>query len=630
MIRALVVALLLLPGSAAETKKTKWTILVYINGDTNLELCSVYDVEGMIAATHSDDVAVVLQFDRAVKDGPESEWFTGRGIGQSIENWHTTKRIRIDKDGATELEDLGKTNTGDPKPLAEFIAWGVKNHPADRTMLVMQDHGAGWLGWGQDLSHNGDMLSLDELSQGLRQGLREAGLERFDLLLFQACLMGCLEVARTCRPYAKWILASEEYPYFSCGPKWRKGLSALSRNPDMETPDFAQTLAKAWKATFDDHSAEGWREIGTRLCFSVTELDRLDEVLAALGALCDGLVARMDESGRDAWLKIAAARNRTEEFGKNPDFSYFMIDLHHFAENLGGLGVDAQRARLRKAIEACVRFNVAGPKHPNARGISTCFPATKSEFQSVVASRVDYAKTAGTPKWAAFLAKYYELQSGDKDGPVARDTRTSKKKLRIGQMAQFNTTVESTDVAEMSFVLAQPKKDGLVLFGRYPVKENEGNDFDGTWLAFGNSRMMLWACVLSYEVVSGRTYVVGAPARYLAPGADEEREITIFFSATFDENWKFTTGKFLYAYDFAERGPAPVVLRAGGRLRAVYLWLSKGKEERTVSNETIVLDRKGLVIREFALHPGEYTAGFEIVDLAGNVTRDWVEFELVK
>lgn len=56
-------------------------------------------------------------------------------------------RYRVQKGTPMEkdvLMKLGETNTGDPKVLADFLDWGLKNYPAKRTMAVLWNHGSGW------------------------------------------------------------------------------------------------------------------------------------------------------------------------------------------------------------------------------------------------------------------------------------------------------------------------------------------------------------------------------------------------------------------------------------------------------------------------------------------------------
>ncbi len=622
-----VVALSVLPAGAGEARKPKWRIQFFVNADNRLELYYLYDLEGVLGARHSDDVVVLAQVDRNQKDAPESSGYSGRGLGESIENWTTSKRFKIDASGVEELEDLGETNCGDPKVLADFLAWGEKNYPADRTALVIADYGYGPIGLGQDEGNGNAWLPTSSLATALEHGRSEP----LDLLVFYSAYMSSLEIARACRSQARILVGSEDVAYVGMRDHWKAILSAVADNPEAEPAALAQSVCTEWKSVLEKSKNERTRVLADTATFSAIDLSKTDEVVQSVDALAAALTASMKEQGRAAWLKIAAARNRTASFGVRSDGSKIAYDLDHFAQNLEGAGADDARTRVTNAVRSAVLHNVTGSKRKEASGITLSFPGSKQEFETHVRKYVDYAKIAASPKWMEFLTTYFEYQSKDKEGPDVRDTRSTKKRIKVGEMAQFSTSVQAADVAEMSFFLAMPQRDYQMVIGRYPVKSNEGNDFDGTWLAFGNEKLMLWGCIISYEEVEERTYVVGIPVKYKAPGASEESEVTLFFLVSFNEKWRFTSGRFLHAYQPTAHGAEPIRIRSGGTVRSLYFILTKqGKMERWPSAETLTLDAKLLRINEIPLSPGKYTAGFEITDLAGNVTRDWVDIEVAK
>lgn len=72
------------------------------------------------------------------------------------------------------------------------------------------DHGGGWTGMGADETNDEDGLGIDEIAQGLDEGMAAAGVSTLDLLGFDACLMATYEVASTLAPYADYMVASEE------------------------------------------------------------------------------------------------------------------------------------------------------------------------------------------------------------------------------------------------------------------------------------------------------------------------------------------------------------------------------------------------------------------------------------
>lgn len=123
------------PTTSTKRKKPRdaasvadWTVMVYLAGDNNLDGAGVADLREMKKAGSSASINVVAQFDRAGSRG-------------------TTKRFYLRKgsDLARDaVQDLGETNTGDPKVLRDFFTWGVKTYPARHYMLVIWNHGSGW------------------------------------------------------------------------------------------------------------------------------------------------------------------------------------------------------------------------------------------------------------------------------------------------------------------------------------------------------------------------------------------------------------------------------------------------------------------------------------------------------
>lgn len=132
----ILLTLLLFSSYFADAKTAKWTVLVYMNADNNLEPDGIDDFLEIAAAPNSEDVNVVVQFDR-------TPGYTG-----AYGDWTQTLRFRI-KNGMTPTKDesvmdLGEKNMGDPKVFQDFITWGKKNYPADHYVIVFWGHGSGY------------------------------------------------------------------------------------------------------------------------------------------------------------------------------------------------------------------------------------------------------------------------------------------------------------------------------------------------------------------------------------------------------------------------------------------------------------------------------------------------------
>lgn len=213
-------ALIALNSSPALTATKEWTILVYLDADNDLEGDGIVDVNEMEQVGSDEHVNVVVQMDRIP------------GEDDSNGDWTDTRRFYIlwDDDlsaisSAQVGPQLGELNMGDPQTLADFLEWGMLNYPANRYMLVLWNHGGGWreTGWPTSLTKgvawdetdNHDYLELREVKSALTAVKANTG-QDIDLLGFDACIMGLVEVAYELRDaVTDVVIASQENePHF--------------------------------------------------------------------------------------------------------------------------------------------------------------------------------------------------------------------------------------------------------------------------------------------------------------------------------------------------------------------------------------------------------------------------------
>jgi hypothetical protein len=106
-------------AGAAVTRK--WTVLVYLAGDNNLDSAGLADLAEMKKVGSSDDLAVVAQFDRVGGRGQTRRYLLRKGT----------------KVADDVVESLGETDMGDPAVLESFLRFGGKKYPAENCMIVI-------------------------------------------------------------------------------------------------------------------------------------------------------------------------------------------------------------------------------------------------------------------------------------------------------------------------------------------------------------------------------------------------------------------------------------------------------------------------------------------------------------
>jgi hypothetical protein len=138
LIGTLVLLLASLPAAPAQAQRSpaSWTVLVYLDADNNLEREAIDDFLEMAAIGSSAAINVVVQFDRVP------------GYDSRYGDWTGTLRFRVTQgmtpQPASAIADLGEVNMGHPQTLSDFVSWGRATYPAQRTALVIWNHGDGW------------------------------------------------------------------------------------------------------------------------------------------------------------------------------------------------------------------------------------------------------------------------------------------------------------------------------------------------------------------------------------------------------------------------------------------------------------------------------------------------------
>lgn len=429
------------PNAAGQT----WLIMLYQDADDDvLEKDIFTDLNEAEVVGSTDRVQIVAQVDR----------FEGAFDGDG--DWISTKRFYITQDddleviASEELEDIGEANMSDGDTLVDFVVWAAANYPADKYVLILSDHGAGWPGGWNDpdpggygypevpMAEFGDQLFLLEIDDALGRARREAGIDMFELVGFDACLMGQVEVMSAIAPHARYSVASQEVEP-SLGWAYASFLGDLAENPSMTGAQLAQTIVDSYidqdRRIVDDYargvyileSYEFEEEISpdeAAEAISAEELAEetaLDVTLAAidLSALPD-LMAALDNfafamSGADQEA-VAESRSYAQSyesvFGDDVPPSY--IDLVNFAmlvrEQTDDAEVTGAADALVEAVESAVIREKHGPNKPGSNGLSIYFP-NSGLFARWDSGYDSYSVTAnrfvGESLWDDFLLFHY-------------------------------------------------------------------------------------------------------------------------------------------------------------------------------------------------------------------------------
>ena len=226
-------------ASADERANKKWTFMVYLDADNNLENPYGHsDLNEMKAVGSDADLNIVVLWD-------------GRGSGDG-ELYYVT-------DGGADTFPTSDANIpeepdmADPDTLDSFLDWAITNYPADHYALSIWDHGSGIFRRGDEEGitkgfcndeHGGGEIELWELNDVLANAKTTAG-KNIDVVGFDVCYLGYMETHYQMMPYVDYGIASEAT---EPGDGWdyQTPLAALANDPDMAPGDFASEIVTAF------------------------------------------------------------------------------------------------------------------------------------------------------------------------------------------------------------------------------------------------------------------------------------------------------------------------------------------------------------------------------------------------
>ena len=447
------------PGLAADGH-AKWTFMVYLAANNNLEPNSIINLMEMAEIGSTDDVNIVVQMTRPPDySGYFGEWggtrryYVTKSSGDLSSGDFQVSPTRFaayvdaikgdlglpddqvrqitrgsakDREAAamqlsvpaietdvpldplqlTALADMGAdVNSGDGATLADFGKWAVQTYPADHYGLVMWDHGGGWSMIASDDTLGPAGIHMPDFDSALQQ-ITEAAGQKFDFIGFDACLMSQLAVARVVAPFADYQIAAEELvPGF--GWDYTPAIKALVENPEISVPELGRQIVDGFDALY----ATTQKQAAQSYDMGVLDLSKLDGVLASLDSFAAAAKAAPGELGN-----IATARANAQLFasvGEDAGTTAYMssVDLADFMRLVGSLSQDdALKGAAKDVIAASqelVLYHKASKSLPHANGLSVFFPENKNVFAGADGERYRGECSASLPSWQSFLDEPY-------------------------------------------------------------------------------------------------------------------------------------------------------------------------------------------------------------------------------
>ena len=263
--------------------------------------------------------------------------------------------------------------------------------------------------------------------------------QKLDILGFDSCVMGMLEVGYQFNDVAKTMIASEgSVP--SAGWTYAKILGCLAREPELDTPKVAELFVKQFVRSQDAYTVGG-----VSVDMAAWDLKKFAKLAEAFNGLSEMLLECFKSEENRIYRQMARVilqvhwQCQSYMYDQNVDLGDFCELLDRecglVIEELGGDEVDLLKAVqkecrnvLKQLKETVILSGFSGGGYQYSNGISVFFPWSREGYE---VSRKNYESLWFTKEatqkrlsWTGFLKKYLydvslrKFEQPDADVPV--------------------------------------------------------------------------------------------------------------------------------------------------------------------------------------------------------------------
>jgi len=240
------------PGKPETAAPKEWTVMIFMNAKNNL---SDSQLLGLVGKWADKDIKEMKQVGSTDKINIVVE----HGIkGKGARRLLILKKGNVLSSGEKVYGEYPNADMGDYKRVVEFAKWGKTAFPAKHYMLVLWNHGMGWIDptmeqapAGTGTSNKG-ILFDDETKNYVRtrqmgEMMRQIGY--VDVLMQNACLQQMAEVLYEMKDYAGLFVGSEE-TMLAQGFDYEKLLNFMNANPAFTNEQLSDWLMSWYRGFY--------------------------------------------------------------------------------------------------------------------------------------------------------------------------------------------------------------------------------------------------------------------------------------------------------------------------------------------------------------------------------------------
>ena len=426
-------------GSTTSTKpgsKAAWTIMIYMCGS---DLESGYDgssTHASSAGLATLDIKEILSVPNQPSDvniiietGGARAWKSDYSISSTKLGRYHVANQKLVKDAELTQAAMGAEAT-----FESFLKWGLESYPAEKTGVVLWNHGGGMRGVCYDETTVGkdDPLLTSETTTAFKNAI---GNQKLEFVGYDACLMQVQDIAEKNSAYFNYMIAAQES---EAGEGWEYNTWVDDLYAKKSTNVILKAICDGFISAYESSYGSQYANDQT---LSYLDLSKMSAYKTAIENIADEVGNGIKSYGKDNFYKQLrkTAKNYgtqimdkqdLEDYGYSTSSSstyyygnygvdyingyyydwggnyfggYDVLDFFNKTKNLSGFSYTASKlTAVQNAFNDLVAYNAIGGDAGESNGLCLYFPtnqyAEKSKYYST--------NETGFTKWRSMVNTY--------------------------------------------------------------------------------------------------------------------------------------------------------------------------------------------------------------------------------
>ena len=419
------------PGS-----KAAWTIMIYLCGsdlesgydgsstNPNSAGLGTTDISEILAVNgQPDDVNIIIE------TGGARAWKSTYGISNSKLGRYHVRNKKLVKDA-----ELNNAAMGAEATFESFLKWGLTEYPAEKTGVILWNHGGGMRGVCYDETTIGkdDPLLNSETTKAFKNVI---GNNKLEFVGYDACLMSVQDIAEANSNYFNYMVAAQES---EAGEGWAYDtwIDDIYQKKDTKTilkaicDGFIESYEKTYGSYYDNDQTLSYLDLSKMSAYKTAIENIADEVGSGIKAYgTDKFYKYMRQNAKNFGTQIMD-KDGLEDYGYSTSSSssyyygnygvdyiggyyydwggnyfggYDVVDFFDKASTLTGFSFTASKVTaVKNALKELVVYNAIGDEAGASNGLCLYFPTNKYAEKSTYYSTSETTFT----KWRSMVNSY--------------------------------------------------------------------------------------------------------------------------------------------------------------------------------------------------------------------------------